>query len=565
MADYKVGNLQIAFEAINETASDFDKLKKSLQAIRNLISNIANADVGRFSTNIKKITNNLSPFLTEVKSASAELSELGIAFKELGIYRVSKVATDFKNISQAVEESTNEAKEFNATIGDGTPQLSAATFEIKKLSKELNNNSNATSNGAKGWKKFIKSIGRIALYRTIRRALQLITQSITETIQEFAKIDDNVNDTMSHITSSLQVIKLSFGAIFLPLLEAIEPILSQIAEAFANFANMVSQATAKGNTYWAINTKAIRDYREQLENTTGSLASFDKIQSLNAKDTFSFFEEREVDKQSTAIQGLGDTIQVLKDIISGLWTVVSPVLDIIKNIILGVSTVVGVIKKFIDKLKELGLTAPFIALVGVALAKLYGAKVITGLGNLVTKLGTVKVGVLAVFAAIGMLVQVIDNWGNMNTLQKVIAIVGVATTAFFGLAMALGAFHSAWSVGLASAAIIGGIIAVTAAINSSKKSSTEDVSFMAAGGIPSVGTLFYAGEAGAETVTVGNSGRTEVTNVSQMETALYNALVRYGRENRGTNTPIVVQVDGKTLLTTTRREANKIGLDFART
>jgi ABC-type antimicrobial peptide transport system permease subunit len=42
-----------------------------------------------------------------------------------------------------------------------------------------------------------------------------------------------------------------------------------------------------------------------------------------------------------------------------------------------------------------------------------------------------------------------------------------------GAAMAMGVFHSAWSLGLATAGIIAGIVAVTSAINSAKDNIEE--------------------------------------------------------------------------------------------
>lgn len=88
-----------------------------------------------------------------------------------------------------------------------------------------------------------------------------------------------------------------------------------------------------------------------------------------------------------------------------------------------------------------------------------------------------------------------------------------------------------------------------------------------AGGASNIdsGTLFVAGEMGkTEAVFTGSNGKANVANTMQMEDAFYNALVRYGRENRGTDNAIVIEVDGERLFSTTRRHANKRGLDFKR-
>ena len=88
---------------------------------------------------------------------------------------------------------------------------------------------------------------------------------------------------------------------------------------------------------------------------------------------------------------------------------------------------------------------------------------------------TMMVSISAFAAALILIGQVIENWGNMNAFQRVISILGVLTVVAFGAAIALGAFHSAWSLGLAVAGIIAGIVAVTAAINSAKNSANSAI------------------------------------------------------------------------------------------
>lgn len=98
--------------------------------------------------------------------------------------------------------------------------------------------------------------------------------------------------------------------------------------------------------------------------------------------------------------------------------------------------------------------------------------VITALG---TATGRMMIGIGAFAAALVLIFQVIENWGNMNAIQKAISIIGILTVVLFGAAIALGAFHSAWSLGLAVAGIVAGIVAVTAAINSAKKSANSGI------------------------------------------------------------------------------------------
>ena len=84
------------------------------------------------------------------------------------------------------------------------------------------------------------------------------------------------------------------------------------------------------------------------------------------------------------------------------------------------------------------------------------------------KITNVHIGVGALFASLGLVFDLIENWGNMNTWQKIFGVIGTLTTVVLGAAMAFGVFHSAWSMGVAVAGIVAGIVAATAAINAAK-------------------------------------------------------------------------------------------------
>lgn len=68
-------------------------------------------------------------------------------------------------------------------------------------------------------------------------------------------------------------------------------------------------------------------------------------------------------------------------------------------------------------------------------------------------------------AAVGNLFNLLSNWSNMNPVQKIIGLLGALSAVALAAAVAFGAFHSAWSLGLAIGGIIAGIAATTAAVN----------------------------------------------------------------------------------------------------
>ena len=208
--------------------------------------------------------------------------------------------------------------------------------------------------------------------------------------------------------------------------------------------------------------------------------------------------------------------------------------------------------------------APAITAVANFVKSLYTVNAIA-LGSSAKAILSMTVGFIGLGAAIAGAFLLISNWGDMSNWQKIIGIIGVATTAVLGLAMAFGAFHSSWSIGLATAGIVAGIAAIVASIATVKKDVQQPVTYAAVGASNlDSGTLFVAGEMGkTEAVYTGANGKTNVANVRQMEQAFYNALSRHSREGNGT---IVVQayLDGEKVYENTTAKAKSQGFVWAK-
>ena len=82
--------------------------------------------------------------------------------------------------------------------------------------------------------------------------------------------------------------------------------------------------------------------------------------------------------------------------------------------------------------------------------------------------GRTTISVAALSTAVGLVFSIIQNWEKMGTGAKVLAVLGTITAAALGAAIAFGAFHSAWSLGVAVAGIVAGITAAVAAVNAAK-------------------------------------------------------------------------------------------------
>ena len=202
----------------------------------------------------------------------------------------------------------------------------------------------------------------------------------------------------------------------------------------------------------------------------------------------------------------------------------------------------------------------------------------------VTKIGKFEIATWRSYTAVGafgiasaLAFEVFKNWDYMTGIEKVISVIGVLSIALLGAAIAFGAFHSAWSLGLAVAGIVAGIVAVTAAVNSAKERADSlkdmedfeipDIGLKAKGGLATKGSLFYAGEAGPELVTQTSGGGSTIMNMKQLEDAVTRGFIRgFASTDNGYEDGDVteVYVDGQRLFNIMRNTAKRNGYDFVR-
>lgn len=314
-----------------------------------------------------------------------------------------------------------------------------------------------------------------------------------------------------------------------------------------------------------------------LEKIVNSLASYttslDKIQSASKKTAENILQflgyEIEIDKVTgeviyklkdgyTTLEKIGNAIKSIIIVVSlpYLFKLANYLLDIalgIKTInyelLLNTKTLktlslttfiyalISLITQWKEMSNELKVTYTLIVLVTGAftiianfdkiitfLTKL--ANVIKLLGN---ALGRTTIGFGVFLAGITALILIVSRWDNMNSFQRIIGVLGALTVALLGGAIALGAFHSAWSLGLATAGIVAGIVAVVSALKTTKEEIKDlkysGIGMFANGGYPNAGQLFIANEKGAELV--GNiGGRTAVANNDMIVNAIENASYR---------------------------------------
>lgn len=128
--------------------------------------------------------------------------------------------------------------------------------------------------------------------------------------------------------------------------------------------------------------------------------------------------------------------------------------------------------------------------------------------------GTVLTSIAGISLLIGGISSLVHAWDNMSGWHQALTIIGAVTAALIGMVVAVKSFSVSVPVALGlGAALAGGIMLLS--------SQFKTVDMYANGGLPDKGTMFYAGEAGAEIVYNTPSGQSGVANVQQIAQATY--------------------------------------------
>lgn len=337
-----------------------------------------------------------------------------------------------------------------------------------------------------GEKNLLSAIKRVAIYRAIRGALKAITNAFKEGFSNLAQFSDEVNQTMSQLTSSFTIIKNSVVVAFLPLLNAITPIIQKIAIVIANLANSISYLSAKlkGNaTYLKVNTDYLKKFNEQSR-----LLSFDTFEKLGS---------------STDVSGMFEEVETA----SGYDNE-----ELAKSFALlgGIATIVGVIGR--SKIVQL--------ITSGAISK--------GFDSIAKTIKSINLETVAWVAGLVLLiagiVDLVASWNDINfePWEKATTILLAIAGGVVGVYVALTALKATLPVAIAMGMALAGAIALIG--TEVGKKSPKNYAF---GGDYSSADLFYANENGqTELIASTNSGGGAVMNMQQLESAIYSGMVK---------------------------------------
>lgn len=540
---------QATLQSYKEMAKEARKTKKELEStVFGANSKTSYQYIGKDLTAVKQtITGTLDKITITTKGKSNEVKKaIDSIFEESGKSAKDSAAVFIEKGVIEPEIKANEEQEKQISLWEKFKQKVKSVGDvIKKLGdREDKEEKKKKASGYVG--KLGKAIVRVAIYRAIRAAIKGIVQTIRNGLQSFAEFSPKFEQTMTALTSAGRNFKMSFTAAFAPILESIAPALIQIVNSFTQLNNKLAETIAylKGaGEYTKVNT----EYQEQY-NKAVNLLPFDKFNVLQ-QSSYGGFEKAAVDTEKMAknapkLEKTKAVITSFKEALKAVVATLGKAWEFIKSIFGEYGDVIlTFMKSNIDFSKLLWQTlGSLLNVVKVILNLDFSKSIIYTSLTLLSGVLTTIVGIAKTFLDI------------LNSiLNRDFSGFGERVKSYFNF----GFTKNLWDRGRR-----GGFI----------KDFLKwkfHIGTYATGGLPDTGSLFLAGERGAELVTNVGSSQSAVMNMQQLQQAIYGGMVSAlstmqqvgGHE---TAQPITVKIGEDTLFEITRKSATRRGLDFAK-
>lgn len=219
------------------------------------------------------------------------------------------------------------------------------------------------------------------------------------------------------------------------------PLINQGAGTIAKFNNEFEQIGYLSNEQ----VQSLADFDDQMNIVNSRLALAKNELGLALLPIVQKFTEILTDVVVPAVKKLADWFNNLSEPMQNIITGGLMLIAVLSPMFLIMSKIVGVIPNLV--------------------------KMFTALKNASWK---TYAGIAAIGAALGLVFDLIGNWGQMTTFEKVLKSLALAALV---AAAAMTVFHASWSLGIAVGAITAAVVAGIAAINSAGKSIGIDTNF----------------------------------------------------------------------------------------
>lgn len=259
----EIDNLSISISASAAAAiAELDKLASSLTrfsgASRKVKTSANEVEKGMedVASSTQKAATNTSTLADKLGKLQSALSKTAPKFKELASAAVSIGRVSFSPVTSALGSLGNAAKSAYSSVTG-----------------------------------LFSTISRIAFYRLIRTAIKMVTQALSEGIKTLYHYSETFSGTfyqsMNSIATSANYVKNSIAAMVSPLITAVTPVLTSIADKIVDVFNLINQFIARltGQSTYTAAKKVSTLWDDATKKTAASTQKANSSASKSTKDT----------------------------------------------------------------------------------------------------------------------------------------------------------------------------------------------------------------------------------------------------------------------------------------
>jgi len=366
-----------------------------------------------------------TPFFdkTQIASNIGEINE-GLSMTEARLKGLGFSAEQITNM-MSMGQANRDLQEKIALLQSLGLNAQQAKEALKSVNQEADEGSDEGGKGDRDGnksmgklQKLFNSIKRIALYRLIRRVIQIIAKAIKEGIENIAKFDKEFNKSMSNIKSSLTYLKNAIGSAFAPIIQMLEPFITGLIMRFAELFNKIAEIASamQGKTMFTKAKYEAEDFAKSLNKVTMGFDELNVLQSQGGN-----FEEAEVsDEAIEKANFLKEIIADIKDIIETLKPLINTIIGSVKDL---VKKVLPLIKPLLNAIEK--VLSPIVNLVNMLIDDTHElvedslVSVVDLVATLLSFIGTIVQDLMPLLVPVMKLVAEVINF--VNTVIKGLA------------------------------------------------------------------------------------------------------------------------------------------------
>lgn len=407
-----------AVESIKKVQAYIDSIRPSISRM----SQEAQVEFNKLSTELIRVTNQINNQNLQYRKLAQAATQAARAHGE-GSSQYLKAEKQMLTLDGQTDKLIatqdklkSQMSNFNvAGVDKYTTATKRATKQTNLFGREA---SKASRRAVSGFQKTLIMMKNMFIRIIAFRLFSMLSKSITDGMNNIAQASDNANKSISAMHTSTLYLKNSLASAFMPVVQALTPIITQLVDALAGFFNMVAMLNARifgGATSVTIAKRASVDYAASIAKTGSSAKNTRKEIKELQRSIMGFDELNILSKQSSASPngtGVGSGTPGMPNPQNMFKTVKIP----------------AKILAFADKIKK--SLADITAVVSGALLAVGAILLLTG-ANVPLGLGLMAIG------AIGLAEEITANWDCMKT--PLLNVLTAITSMLGGFLLTLGA------------------------------------------------------------------------------------------------------------------------------